>query len=386
MIEDILIQATLLLSVFIFTGLSFTHLYAGHKIKGIMFAAAGIFASTIGYVITFLLPTAPIYFFLANVFLVVGALLFYLSTNKLIGVQANIKETVIVFIIYTFLLAFFIFIIEMLDIRQALVSVTVIYIFSRIIYLLLRRMRTGKSNYLLSYLVLSLVLVIIQVVRLILIALNLNNTIIGNNNMSANLYLLIFTGLTFLGIAFILVITTSIYTRRDLLIERNLLNEWSVTDYLTKLPNRRYLFSHLNALMAKDEPFAVVMIDIDGFKIINDTYGHAVGDAVLIDYAKKLYTKIGHDHFVARLGGDEFVIVFTNIIEKETITNHVFTSSHLTNLFVNDKTYDFTIKNSAGVALFPDHSRDPSELISKADHALYSAKTSDANRIKFYHD
>ena len=384
MIEQVLVQATLLISVLIFVGLSFTHLYAGHKIKGLMLAALGILISAVGYVTIFLLPNVPIYIFLSNVLLVLGTMLFYLSTFYVIEEKPNYLESVAIFLIYILMLAIFVFIVKEITVRQTIVSVAIIYVSARVVGLLYNRIQARHRNYLYSYLVLSIVLIVLQTIRLFLIALGINNDIIEPAGLTANIYILIFTGLIFVVLAFVLVIATSVYTKKQLLIERKLLEEWSNTDYLTKLPNRRRLFEHLDELLESSVKFAVVITDINGFKAINDTFGHPVGDAVLIAYAEKISAKKGPDNFVARFGGDEFVIVFSDYNSEEEITSKIATSFHLSNLIVSDKKYDFAIKSSAGVALFPEDGVEPGELINKADHALYEVKMNHQNHVGFY--
>lgn len=384
MIEQTLVRATILISALVFIGLCFTYLFAGHKIKGLMLSAFGILISTIGYLSVFLLRVGPGQVYLSNIILVLGTMLFYLSTYKGIDQKVNLVEATIFFGIYAITLAIFVFVFEEINVRQTLVSVAIIYIASRIITVLYDQITASGKKYLYAYVALSCVLILLQTVRLFLIALDINNQIVGTTGITANIYILIFTGLTFVTLAFALLVATSVYIRRQLSMERKLLEEWSNTDYLTKLPNRRRLFDYIQERIDMGEKFAVVMTDIDGFKAINDTFGHPVGDAVLIAYATIINARKGHHNFVARFGGDEFVFVLSDYESKEDVLNHIETSFHLSNIIVHDKKYDFTIKSSAGVALFLEDGIEPSELIKKADHALYLVKTSNRKQVGFF--
>ena len=96
-----------------------------------------------------------------------------------------------------------------------------------------------------------------------------------------------------------------------------MLEEWATIDYLTKSPNRRKLYQHIETLITKNVPFAIVITDIDGFKQINDQYGHPVGDAVLVEYSRRIEAKLAGDNFMARFGGDEFVFVYPNLKDEK---------------------------------------------------------------------
>jgi diguanylate cyclase (GGDEF)-like protein len=91
--------------------------------------------------------------------------------------------------------------------------------------------------------------------------------------------------------------------------------EWQAShDWLTGLPNRAFLLKHLEKKMLPTDrllqrPFALGMLDMNGFKLVNDTYGHSIGDRLLIETARRLRANFRQEDVVARLGGDEFVIV-----------------------------------------------------------------------------
>ncbi|MEG2004168.1 MAG: sensor domain-containing diguanylate cyclase, partial [Clostridia bacterium] len=126
---------------------------------------------------------------------------------------------------------------------------------------------------------------------------------------------------------------------------------------------------------------AFLMIDIDGFKKVNDTMGHTVGDEVLIDLAKKLKTIKHREYIVGRLGGDEFAICINNIPKSEDFKSH---AQAICELLRKNIDKNLTVSASVGIAIFPDDGQNFDELYRKSDIALYEAKKCGRNRYKFY--
>jgi len=149
-------------------------------------------------------------------------------------------------------------------------------------------------------------------------------------------------------------------------------------DYLTNIPNRFLLFDRIEHLIARSErnklAFALFYIDLDNFKIINDTKGHAYGDQVLVEVASRLKKSIRNSDTVARIGGDEFVIVLENIVEKcdVNIMLDTLTKTLKTNFILNDEKIDVTC--SIGVATYPDNGKTVDDLLTVADTAMYKIK------------
>src|SRR5262249_51541594 len=146
-------------------------------------------------------------------------------------------------------------------------------------------------------------------------------------------------------------------------------------DPLTDLPNRAAFNEHLSATLAKvsakDEQFAILSVDFDRFKEVNDVFGHAVGDALLCQVAKRLQAAAG-DAFIARLGGDEFSF----IAEGEQPA----AASALAEKLLAAAADDFEVGGlklriglSIGAAIYPTDSTDLGRLMNKADAALYRA-------------
>ncbi|PZN93385.1 MAG: diguanylate cyclase [Hyphomicrobiales bacterium] len=156
-------------------------------------------------------------------------------------------------------------------------------------------------------------------------------------------------------------------------------------DPLTGLPNRSLLKTHLQTLMAgADQSFAILFIDLDHFKKVNDTLGHPYGDALLVEVARRLSALLGAASLIARLGGDEFVVVIPDLLDRqalEQIATRV--SASLIQPYQIDGN---TIVSSAsiGIAISPDDGRDADIVIRNADLALYAAKSSGRGCARFY--
>lgn len=156
-------------------------------------------------------------------------------------------------------------------------------------------------------------------------------------------------------------------------------------DPLTGLPNRSLLKTHLQTLMANpNQGFAILFIDLDHFKKVNDTLGHPYGDALLVEVARRLNLLLGAASLIARLGGDEFVVVIPDLIDRhalERITARV--SADLSQPHEIDGNA-IVSSASIGIAISPDDGRDPDIVIRNADLALYAAKSSGRSCARFY--
>lgn len=155
-------------------------------------------------------------------------------------------------------------------------------------------------------------------------------------------------------------------------------------DLLTGLPNRRMFFDRLKeeikkATRAKTK-FALMFIDLDGFKEVNDKYGHKTGDNLLIQVVQRVNQCIRACDTFSRLGGDEFTIILTELNSVEDIefvaTKVLAVINQPFQLGVNKA----MISASIGVSIFPEHSKESDALISLADSAMYQAKTQGKNR------
>ncbi|WP_429022766.1 putative bifunctional diguanylate cyclase/phosphodiesterase [Aeromonas allosaccharophila] len=160
-------------------------------------------------------------------------------------------------------------------------------------------------------------------------------------------------------------------------------------DPLTQLPNRALLMNHLNHAMThynryKSPGFAVIFIDVDHFKQINDTLGHSAGDQLLKEVSRRLQTCIRQNDLVARLGGDEFVIYLDSSKSDDDI-------SPVLNRIISRLSYPFrllgnelSITVSLGVSSVSEQTTDISQLLHQADLAMYQAKRNGRSRIVSY--
>ena len=158
-------------------------------------------------------------------------------------------------------------------------------------------------------------------------------------------------------------------------------------DHLTGLANRLLFtdqLTHAISLAERIEKMlAILFLDLDGFKMINDTMGHAVGDQLLVEVSKRLLSIVRKSDVVARIGGDEFIIMIENVEDFETIS---VIAEKVLNCFkqpfsLND--HEFYITTSIGVATYPTDGEDSEMLIKNADIAMYKAKEKGRNRCLF---
>jgi diguanylate cyclase (GGDEF)-like protein len=162
--------------------------------------------------------------------------------------------------------------------------------------------------------------------------------------------------------------------------------EMAMHDALTGLPNRRHLETALKTFLAKaDEtaPLAVVAVDLDRFKPVNDLYGHAVGDELLVRIADMLRHEAGADGFVARLGGDEFIMVLPHQSAEHLMGRlSLLVAAFETPFSLSN--HDVSVGATLGVAMAPSDGRDAETLMRRADVALYRAKDEGRGRFAFF--
>lgn len=160
----------------------------------------------------------------------------------------------------------------------------------------------------------------------------------------------------------------------------------SLHDPLTDLPNRRYLLKQLEHLCIQatrhGRKLAVLFIDIDNFKEINDFYGHDIGDKVLIKISQAIKYCLRPGDVVARMGGDEFIAILDDMSKVEDIQMVCRKIMDSSRNFTKDLNIDVTI--SIGVSIYPDDSTNPEELIAFADIAMYKVKQEGKNNFEFY--
>ena len=159
-------------------------------------------------------------------------------------------------------------------------------------------------------------------------------------------------------------------------------------DPLTDLPNRMLLLERLGQLIGQtkreDRNAAVIFLDLDRFKVVNDTLGHAVGDRLLKAVATDLQALVRHSDTVARLGGDEFVILLDNAAgrdEVELIARRIVAAVGQRRMVDG---HALAVGASLGIAMFPQDGREREQLIAHADTALYAVKSAGRNGYRFF--
>lgn len=161
-------------------------------------------------------------------------------------------------------------------------------------------------------------------------------------------------------------------------------------DPLTELANRYFFNDELVRVLHSDNvrelSFALLFIDLDRFKTINDSLGHQVGDKLLKQAADRLKTIQDNNHLVARLGGDEFIVMLKDPGNQGEITQLANTIISTLNQVYQVDYHRLNTSCSIGISLFPQHSSDPHELIRHADTAMYKAKDKGGNCYEFFTD
>lgn len=158
-------------------------------------------------------------------------------------------------------------------------------------------------------------------------------------------------------------------------------------DLLTSLPNRRsvnmYLENTYDIARIGSKQFAVFFMDLDGFKRVNDAYGHDVGDALLIEVANMFKKVLRQSDFLARQGGDEFVLVVNNYLYRLELTQLAQRLIYLFTQPVVVRGIPLEIGVSIGIAEYPHHGKNVKQLLHVADQAMYDSKKNGKNRYSF---
>lgn len=159
-------------------------------------------------------------------------------------------------------------------------------------------------------------------------------------------------------------------------------------DALTELPNRSLLTERLERHFAMAEReqrgLAVMFLDLDRFKLVNDTLGHEIGDELLKAVAQRLRALVRQTDTVARLGGDEFVIMLDNPADRDEVTNIASRIIATVNGPMEFRGKSAQVGTSIGIAMYPNDGHSPADLIKNADTAMYRAKNAGKNTYRFF--
>jgi diguanylate cyclase (GGDEF)-like protein/PAS domain S-box-containing protein len=166
------------------------------------------------------------------------------------------------------------------------------------------------------------------------------------------------------------------------------MRQQALHDPLTTLYNRQAMFAHFDIALElareKKNLLAVLFLDADNFKVVNDKYGHAIGDSVLKIIGNRLQSSIRSGDIVARFGGDEFVILLKKIVsakEAEIVAKKILKKIVSR---IKIKRHNIRVSVSIGIALYPRHGKNKELLIKRADDALYQAKEKGRKRYQVY--
>lgn len=172
-------------------------------------------------------------------------------------------------------------------------------------------------------------------------------------------------------------------SKQALALSEQKLRELSIKDPLSKLYNRRYLDENFQQLLTNpNSPCGVLMIDVDHFKHINDTYGHTKGDEVIQSVATVLLRNIRKQDIACRFGGDEFLVVLLDCDVKQTFAKAESIVTEITGIIVDiPNNPQISLSVSIGISHYPENGILPNDLVLAADVAMYEAKNCGRNRI-----
>ncbi|DAB30739.1 MAG TPA: hypothetical protein CFH84_02395 [Sulfurimonas sp. UBA12504] len=159
-------------------------------------------------------------------------------------------------------------------------------------------------------------------------------------------------------------------------------------DQLTKLPNRTLFLDRLHQAIKQNKrnetKMALLFIDLDNFKQINDSLGHDAGDKVLQAIAQRLQGRIRESDTLARLGGDEFTLILSHIVDDDTIIDIVENILQVTQKVIEIQTQQLYVTLSIGISIYPNDGESVEDLLKYADAAMYKSKESGKNTYHYY--
>lgn len=183
-------------------------------------------------------------------------------------------------------------------------------------------------------------------------------------------------------------ITEIVNTKQKLVEQTKALNFQTYHDHLTKLPNRTQFLNRLKESITNankmNQIFAVLFIDLDNFKEINDTLGHNIGDKVLQLVSKRISTCIRNEDSLSRLGGDEFTVLLYDLKTPESAADVAQKILDIIKSKITIEKNEFYLSASIGISIYPKDSLNGNDLLKFADSAMYKAKNKDKNNYQFY--
>lgn len=179
-------------------------------------------------------------------------------------------------------------------------------------------------------------------------------------------------------------LTENLYLQRKAELSEKEVKKLAYYDQLTGLPNRFLFEDRLRQVISKHKrdgnKFALLFIDLDGFKLINDNYGHRSGDHLLIELSQRFQNSVRNEDTIARIGGDEFVGVLQNTDGNGAMkVAHKLLKAASTPIILPDA--EVQVSASIGVAIYPDHAQTANDLLICSDNFMYNAKEQGKNKI-----
>jgi len=168
------------------------------------------------------------------------------------------------------------------------------------------------------------------------------------------------------------------------------LQHMALVDDLTGLPNRRLLADRLSQNLAKarreNRKVALLYVDLDGFKLVNDSLGHGIGDVLLGQVAQRLRQRFRHSDTLARIGSDEFALILDNLQSRADADKAAESVLEVLKGAFEIEDHSIRITASVGISIFPDNGNEGGQLLQQADCAMYAAKRNGKNRIVQFGD
>jgi diguanylate cyclase (GGDEF)-like protein len=346
----------------------------GNQYRGIKTYVIGRIFTTTGYLIS-LSKVSSISFtlVLAGIFLLVGTSISCIGISRFTDKKIKPLHIFIINLLFFVLQIYFLIFQDIFLFKTITQTVFQIIIFSISIYCLLttpHKSFVGSSRFMASVMIALLMSLVARIVGLVI---NPPEQLFASNNINAYTLVVAFVFTFLLTAGFIMMVCQRLYY--DLKVTAN-------TDVLTHLLNRRAMMHQLeiamNQFYRSDRSFAIILIDVDFFKRVNDVYGHDGGDMVLVHLAKIFQTKLRKSDAASRWGGEEFLILL-----PDTTLNQAHELAERLRSYVetNPTTSNIQITISLGIAVIRQHGNSVESLITAADHALYAAKNNGRNQV-----
>ncbi len=366
--------------------LAITHHHIKLIYRGIDYLAIGIVCHVFGFAIYSgtLIDIGWLIFFVGNGLFVIGTLLLHKGIIKYVGSAQNYKRVYIIVGI-TALVGMILYFSNLSDMfYKNLMSLLVIYMIVEIMLTVFKADDHLKKSLSIPMKVFGASFLMLMVARVIIVQRGMILDPINNETFTYQVLISIIGGLLFVIFGFTMSIVINVRAITDLKIERTRMEQISITDHLTGLPNRLGLEKYIQSIQNTTEKYAVIFADFDEFKKVNDYYGHMIGDKVIIEFSRLLLQMNDEHVFTARYGGDEFVTIITKFENEKTLEASIENKIKSIGSQIKVQNYTFDLTISVGVAIYPIHGQDIYSLIGKADSALGQIKLNGKNNIRFY--